>query len=44
MPQVPLLTGGGTLTMPVWVQGTAWTKLGGGSELVGGDGRFNTLC
>jgi hypothetical protein len=25
------LTGGGTLTIPVWYNGTAWTKLGGGS-------------
>jgi hypothetical protein len=26
------LTGGGTLTLPVWYNGTAWTKLGGGSS------------
>jgi hypothetical protein len=25
------LTGGGSLTIPVWYNGTAWTKLGGGS-------------
>jgi hypothetical protein len=28
---LPLLTGGGTLTIPVWYNGTAWTKFGGGS-------------
>jgi hypothetical protein len=30
MPQQMQLTGGGTLTI-VWYNGTAWTKLGGGS-------------
>jgi hypothetical protein len=24
-------TGGGSLTIPVWYNGTAWTKFGGGS-------------
>jgi hypothetical protein len=31
------LTGGGTLTIPVWYNGTAWTKLGGGSGVVGSE-------
>jgi hypothetical protein len=26
-----VLTGGGSLTIPVWYNGTAWTKFGGGS-------------
>jgi hypothetical protein len=25
------LTGGGSLTIPVWYNGNAWTKLGGGT-------------
>jgi hypothetical protein len=25
------LTGGGSLTIPVWYNGMAWTKLGGGT-------------
>jgi hypothetical protein len=31
MPQVMQLTGGGGLTIPVWYNGTIWTKLGGGT-------------
>jgi hypothetical protein len=31
MPQVMHTTGGGSL-IPVWYNGTAWTKLGGGAQ------------
>jgi hypothetical protein len=38
------LTGGGTLTIPVWYNGTAWTKLGGGSGVAGLPRLYHNHC